>query len=554
MATVSRSVPDLGEITPTGHTQVKADSKGRRSYYAYWTDADGKHGKRLGPAHVKDSGRRTPRGAVIWRAGDGPKPTAEHLTPKEAAARLQAILATALRIVDLRPECTLQQAVDGWIAARSTQRGLKRSTTMDYEDLFERLYRDLGADTPVDEFAQEQLEDYFATFEAQRVLGSARAERAKAAGDVVREVTIERWIARPPGAEPVEVATKQEAVRLAAQLGGTWKHRRRGAYRVVPTGHQRARRVTRAQAETLRDQGWHVERRSHTRMLLCAPAAPQTRNKYRDLLAAVLDYARRQGWLDANPLADVPRMNRRADRERILRRGDFYDRDEMVRLLAHAPTHFEEAFWLCGFHAGMRLPGEALGLRWGAVDFEAGVLRIYDNWVRNAVDDTKTSDSAPVPMTPRLTKALRMLKRRPYRTADDDHVFTRDALGRPASERELRAAFKVAQTAAALKPIPMYNTRHSFGTGLAREGVDVRTIQALMRHNRLTTTEQYMAYAPQPDLARRVTAALEPSRAAGAVGPTSADRFDPKQLLSRLEEEVPAKWTREIERILAEMT
>jgi hypothetical protein len=87
------------------------------------------------------------------RATD-PKPAAEHVTPKEAGTRLQAILAAAPRIVDLRPDRTLQQAVDGWIAARSTQRGLKRSTTMDYEDLFERLYRDLGADTPVDEFAQ----------------------------------------------------------------------------------------------------------------------------------------------------------------------------------------------------------------------------------------------------------------------------------------------------------------------------------------------------------------------------------------------------------------
>jgi len=257
--------------------------------------------------------------------------------------------------VDLRPERTLQQAVDGWIATRASERGLKRSTTMDYEDLFERLYRDLGADTPVDELGEDHLSEYFAAFEAQRVVGSARAKRAKAAGETVREVTIERWIARPPGAEPVEAATKQEAVRLAAQLGGTWKYRRRGVYRVVPAGHQRAKRVARAQAETLRDQEWHVERRSHRRMLLCTPAAPQTRNKYHDLLAAVLDYARRHGWLDVNPLADVPRMNRRTDHKRIGRRGDFYDRDDVARLLAHAPGQFEEAFWLCGFHAGMRL-------------------------------------------------------------------------------------------------------------------------------------------------------------------------------------------------------
>lgn len=44
----------------------------------------------LGTAWVKDSGRRTPRGAVIWRAGDGSKP-AGHLTPADAEAALREI-------------------------------------------------------------------------------------------------------------------------------------------------------------------------------------------------------------------------------------------------------------------------------------------------------------------------------------------------------------------------------------------------------------------------------------------------------------------------------
>jgi hypothetical protein len=76
-----------------GHVQVQRD-KGRRtrSYHAFWWDADGKHGRRLGPAHVKDTGRRTPRGAVIWRAADGPKPTPEHLTPREAQDGLEQLL------------------------------------------------------------------------------------------------------------------------------------------------------------------------------------------------------------------------------------------------------------------------------------------------------------------------------------------------------------------------------------------------------------------------------------------------------------------------------
>ena len=56
----------------------------------------------------------------------------------------------------------------------------------------------------------------------------------------------------------------------------------------------------------------------------------------------------------------------------------------------------------------------------------------------------------------------------------------------------------------------MYNLRHSFGTSLAAKGVDVRTIQALMRHTRMNTTEQYMAYAPRPELANQITRALDP--------------------------------------------
>jgi hypothetical protein len=53
---------------PTGHLQVKTDKNGcGRSFWAFWRDRhDRKGGRRLGPAHVCDSGRRTARGAAIW--------------------------------------------------------------------------------------------------------------------------------------------------------------------------------------------------------------------------------------------------------------------------------------------------------------------------------------------------------------------------------------------------------------------------------------------------------------------------------------------------------
>jgi len=84
----------MAGVRPSGHLQVKGEA-GKRRYFALWRDADGRHQRLLGPAHVKDSRRRTPRGAVIWRAGDGPKPDLSYLTPQEAAAALRELLAAA---------------------------------------------------------------------------------------------------------------------------------------------------------------------------------------------------------------------------------------------------------------------------------------------------------------------------------------------------------------------------------------------------------------------------------------------------------------------------
>lgn len=230
-----------------------------------------------------------------------------------------------------------------------------------------------------------------------------------------------------------------------------------------------------------------------------------------DILGACFNYAVRQRWITHNPLAQVRRISKRADRERVLRREDFYNPHEVQRLLAHAPSVFEEAFWLCGAHAGLRLSGEALGLKWGAVDLYAKLIRPYDNWVRDAPDTTKTANVHPIPMTPQLATALQQVRERDYATGDEDYVFvTALQPEKPAADKPLREAFQAARKAAGLKPIKMYNLRHSFGTTLAANNINVRTIQALMRHTRITTTEQYLAYQPQPQLNTQITEALEP--------------------------------------------
>jgi hypothetical protein len=86
----------MTEVRPTGHLQVKGGA-GNRRYYALWRDGDGdgRHQRLLGRAHIKDSGRRTPRGATIWRAAGGPKSEPDSLTPAKAATVLRELLAAA---------------------------------------------------------------------------------------------------------------------------------------------------------------------------------------------------------------------------------------------------------------------------------------------------------------------------------------------------------------------------------------------------------------------------------------------------------------------------
>jgi integrase len=141
-------------MRPTGHLQVRG-GPGNRRYFALWRDAEGRHQKLIAPAHVKDSGRRTPRGAILWRAGDGPPPGPEHLTPAAAAAVLRGLLASA----PTRPTqaarngagvATFAEACAEWLRYVEHERHRARSTLADYRSVVNAtLLPAFGADTPL---------------------------------------------------------------------------------------------------------------------------------------------------------------------------------------------------------------------------------------------------------------------------------------------------------------------------------------------------------------------------------------------------------------------
>jgi hypothetical protein len=69
----------------------------------------------------------------------------------------------------------------------------------------------------------------------------------------------------------------------------------------------------------------------------------------------------------------------------------------------------------------------------------------------------------------------------------------------------------------------------------------------------MNTTEQYMAYAPRPELANQITRALDPDSLPENVVPLRLVSSDATAtFLERLEEEIPAKWLAEVQRLAAE--
>lgn len=191
------------------------------------------------------------------------------------------------------------------------------------------------------------------------------------------------------------------------------------------------------------------------------------------------------GHLKSDPSADLNAPQRAASLPKFL------TLDEVERLLAAPDTGTDEgllerAILEVMYASGLRV-SETVALKLADVDLDAGLVRCHG----------KGSKERRVPLGKSAIEWLqkymgargRTLKRRKLGNAP--HLFLNER-ARPLTRQDVWAMIKrCAARAGCYADVSPHTLRHSFATHLMQRGADSRSVQALLGHSDLSTTQIY---------------------------------------------------------------
>jgi integrase len=167
---------------------------------------------------------------------------------------------------------------------------------------------------------------------------------------------------------------------------------------------------------------------------------------------------------------------------------EYFSADELMRLLQAAakvsgsavtlPQRYFVHVLATAAMTGMRL-GEILRLRWSD---------IHDQMISVRAENSKGGRGRQVPAHPLLLDALSRLP-----SVGGEWVFPMRAGAGPARDAgAIRTAWRKVKRLAGIKPgARFHSARHGFATLLLRQGTDLRTIQELLGHSSISTTQVY---------------------------------------------------------------
>jgi integrase len=449
----------------TGHLRVEPRKSGRVWVAKYGLAEGGETRKVLGKAWVKDSGRKTARGAIVWRVADGPKPDEDYLAPKDAQVALDKILDEEMKKKKRSPRPvqrgrTFGEAVRAWLKYLKVDKGREETTINGHKSRANVLLEAFGDATLLHRVnSAERIDKFFSEI--------VHGERLSTKG------------------QPYSQSTRYQ---LFVAMNGTMKLAKR--------------------------RGW-IE---HNAMVDVEPMEqPKSSGEFQVLTPIEVEAVARAVAEDWSPVVAGPR-NRTSITEAHAKR--------LTLQLRWCAMHWAACIRLAAY-TGLRM-GELRALRWKHIDFNNAVIRIQRNApaslpsARFAESGGKAPKSGLVGSLPLIPQAAAMLEKLAGRRLDPDDESAPVAYGeandfvfpsfegRMADLEPARDAFYRALDIVGLghlreedPAIRFHDLRHTFGT-LAVRKFPLSDVQRMMRHKDISTTMKYTHYVPRPDDAARL--------------------------------------------------
>ena len=203
-----------------------------------------------------------------------------------------------------------------------------------------------------------------------------------------------------------------------------------------------------------------------------------TINTELNTIKAALNRAVALGYLARNPCREVKKL--KAPRKQVR----FLSKEEAKKLLEAGNGRMGPIIETL-LYTGLRR-GELTHLAWADVDLPRRVIAVQakDGW------HPKDYEVRHIPMAPRLHELLKSLPRK-----DCPWVFS-TCNGGPHLGHILSRDFRKLARACGIKDASLHTLRHTFASHLVMNGTDVYTVQKLLGHSSIKTTEIYAHLAP----------------------------------------------------------
>lgn len=196
-----------------------------------------------------------------------------------------------------------------------------------------------------------------------------------------------------------------------------------------------------------------------------------TVNRYLIVLSKAFNlFIKEKGLNIQNPLSFVSKFKEDNKIESYL------TKEQEERLFEELDEHLKPIV-VCALATGLRL-SNILNLKWETVNLDIGFIEVLKQ-------DNKGHKKIQIPISNKLRTELEKIG-----VKKSGFVFINHKTGKPYTT--IKTGFKNALKRAGIENFRFHDLRHTVGTRLVASGVDLKTVQDLLAHSDIKTTQRYL--------------------------------------------------------------